>query len=94
MRPLRLALGVTTSVISVPDRRSLALACPGPRLLQLPELGTEHSRPRVLSADEIRIFWHGLDRADLPWDQRTRLALKFDLVTMLRSAELLGRAPR
>ena len=28
--------------------------------------------------------------ADLPWDRKTRLALKFELVTMLRSAELLG----
>jgi integrase len=26
----------------------------------------------------------------LPWDRRTRLALKFELVTMLRSRELLG----
>ncbi len=45
----------------------------------------EHPRTRVLSEDEIRIFWHGLDRNDLPWDRRTRLALKFELVTMLRS---------
>ena len=43
-----------------------------------------------LSANEIRIFWHGLDRDDLPWDRRTRLALKFELVTMLRSGELLA----
>ena len=47
-------------------------------------------RTRVLTEDEIRIFWHGLDRDDLPWDRRTRLALKFELVTMLRSRELLG----
>ena len=26
----------------------------------------------------------------MPWDRRTRLALKFELVTMLRSNELLG----
>ena len=44
---------------------------------------------RVLSEDEIRTLWHGLDRDDLPWDRRTRLALKFALVTMLRSGELL-----
>ena len=36
-----------------------------------------------------RTFWHGLDREDLPCDRRTRLALKFKLVTMLRSGELL-----
>jgi hypothetical protein len=43
----------------------------------------------VLSDNEIRVLWHGLDRADLPWDRRTRLALKFALVSMLRSGELL-----
>jgi integrase len=55
----------------------------------LPKLPKEHARERVLTEDEIRIFWHGLDRDDLPWDRRTRLALKFELVTMLRSGELL-----
>jgi hypothetical protein len=54
----------------------------------LPKLPKEHARKRVLSEDEIRTLWHGLDRDDLPWDRRTRLALKFELVTMLRSAEL------
>ncbi|MCK1337967.1 tyrosine-type recombinase/integrase [Bradyrhizobium sp. 38] len=58
--------------------------------INLPRLDPEHPRTRVLSEDEIRIFWHGLDRDDLPWDRRTRLALKFELVTMLRSRELLG----
>ncbi|KRR14590.1 integrase [Bradyrhizobium jicamae] len=57
--------------------------------VNLPKLDAEHARTRVLSADEIRIFWHGLDREDLPWDRKTRLALKFELVTMLRSGELL-----
>jgi integrase len=58
--------------------------------VNLPKLDPEHPRTRVLSVEEIRIFWHGLDREDLPWDRKTRLALKFELVTMLRSAELLG----
>jgi integrase len=58
--------------------------------VNLPKLDPEHPRTRVLSAEEIRIFWHGLDRDDLPWDRRTRLALKFELVTMLRSGELLA----
>lgn len=58
----------------------------------LEPLDAEHPRTRVLTEDEIRIFWHGLDREDLmtSWDRRTRLALKFELATMLRSAELLG----
>jgi integrase len=55
--------------------------------IDLPPLDDEHPRDRVLSEDEIRIFWHGLD--DMPWDRRTRLALNFALTTMLRSGELL-----
>ena len=58
--------------------------------INLPKLDPEHARTRVLSEDEIRVFWHGLDRDDLPWDRKTRLALKFELVTMLRSGELLA----
>ncbi len=58
--------------------------------VNLPKLDPEHPRTRVLSEDEIRIFWHGLDQDDLPWDRKTRLALKFELVTMLRSGELLA----
>lgn len=56
----------------------------------LPKLPKEHERERVLDADEIRTLWHGLDREDLPWDRTVRLAIKFALVTMLRSKELLG----
>jgi integrase len=58
--------------------------------LKLPKLPGEHARDRVLTSEEIKIFWLGLDRPDMPWDRRTRLALKFALTTMLRSAELLG----
>jgi integrase len=56
--------------------------------VNLPKLPAEMHRTRVLSEEEIRIFWRGLDRDDMPWDRKTRLALKFELVTMLRSAEL------
>jgi integrase len=57
--------------------------------VNLPPLPKEHPCTRVLSADEIRIFWHGVDRDDMAWDRRTRLALKFALTTMLRSGEML-----
>ena len=57
--------------------------------VNLPKLDDEHPKTRVLSEDEIRTLWHGLDREDMPWDRKTRLALKFALVTMLRSGELL-----
>jgi integrase len=50
----------------------------------------EQPRQRFLSEEEIRTLWHGLDRDDLHWDRRTRLAIKFALATMLRSVELLG----
>ena len=58
--------------------------------VNLPNLDPEHPRTRVLTEDEIRTFWRGLDCDDLPWDRKTRLALKFELVTMLRSGELLA----
>ena len=58
--------------------------------VNLPKPDPEHPRTRVLTEEEIRVFWHGLDRDDLPWDRKTRLALKFELVTMLRSGELLA----
>jgi integrase len=54
----------------------------------LPKLPKEHARERVLDENEIHVLWHGLDRADMPWDRRTRLAIKFMLVSMLRTAEL------
>ena len=57
--------------------------------INLPKLDEEHPRDRVLTEDEIRALWHGLDRNDLPWDRKTRLALRFALITMLRSGELL-----
>ena len=40
-----------------------------------------------MTEDEIRTLWHGLDREDMPWDRKTRLAIKFALTTMLRSGE-------
>jgi integrase len=64
-------------------------SCKG-RFDKLPKLRKEFPRTRVLTEDEIKTLWFGLDRDDLPYDRRTRLALKFALVTMLRSAELLG----
>jgi integrase len=58
--------------------------------VNLDDLDEEFARDRVLTEDEVRTLWHGLDRNDLPWLRTTRLALKFALVTMLRSRELLG----
>ena len=57
--------------------------------VNLPKLKRERPKTRVLSEDEIRTLWHGLDRNDLPWDRTTRLAIRFALCSMLRSNELL-----
>ncbi len=48
----------------------------------------EHQRDRVLSADEIRTFWNGLDEA--PMSAALKLVLKLELVTAQRKGELIG----
>lgn len=58
--------------------------------VNLPPLEKEPPRDRVLTEDEIRLLWRGLDRTDLPSDRITCLGIKFVLVTMLRSREMLG----
>jgi integrase len=57
--------------------------------VNLPPLDREPPRTRKLSPDEIRVLWHGLDRPNIVIDRRICLAIKFALVTMLRSVELL-----
>ncbi len=50
----------------------------------------ENQRDRVLSAEEIRIFWNGLDQA--PMNTAVKLVLKLQLVTAQRKGELVGAA--
>ena len=57
--------------------------------VNLPPLPREEPRKRKLTADEIRTLWHGLDRDDIAVDRRICLAIKFALVSMLRSVEML-----
>jgi len=45
-------------------------------------------RERVLTEEELRIFWRGLDRIDLPCERAVALALKMILVTARRPAEV------
>jgi integrase len=61
--------------------------------VNLAPLDPEVARKRVLSADEIRTLWWGLDRADIPCSCAIALALKFELVTMLRTQEFLKSQP-
>jgi len=56
----------------------------------LPPLDPAVERDRVLSAEEIRILWHGLDHPDVPCSRMVALGLKFELVTMLRTKEFLS----
>jgi len=54
----------------------------------LPKLDAETAKQRVLSPEEIRTLWWGLDDPNLPACRSIALALKFMLVTMLRSKEV------
>ena len=54
--------------------------------VNLPKLDEEYPRERVLSEAEIRTLWHGLGDDRLPWDRRTRLAIRFALTTALAAA--------
>ena len=59
----------------------------GSPCINLPELDKSPPRTRKLTMAEIRAFWTGLDRADLPCHRATALALKLQLATMMRSGE-------
>ncbi|MCK1661832.1 integrase arm-type DNA-binding domain-containing protein [Bradyrhizobium sp. 151] len=74
---------------------------PGRKLVQTNPLadldrrgGKEESRDRVLTDDEVRTLWWGLDHPDLPADREVALALKTILTTMVRpyQAALMKRS--
>lgn len=48
----------------------------------------ENRRDRLLSEDEIKAFWHGLDKASM--SESTKLALKLQLVTGQRKGEIVS----
>jgi integrase len=57
--------------------------------VNLEPLDREPPRTVKLAPGEIRILWHGLDRPDIAVDRKICLAIKFALVSMLRSVEML-----
>jgi integrase len=57
--------------------------------VNLPPLDEEPPRTRKLSPAEIAVLWRGLNRPDIVIDRRICLAIKFALVSMLRSVEML-----
>lgn len=62
----------------VPVSPCLAVRAPAP----------EQRRDRVLTTDEIRALWHGLDGAKMA--EGTKLALKLQLVTAQRKVEIVS----
>lgn len=52
--------------------------------------GKETSRKRVLSDDEIRTLWWGLEHPEVPCDRQVGLALKLVLTTMVRPYQAAG----
>jgi integrase len=52
--------------------------------------GREQSKDRVLTDDEIRKLWHGLDDKELPTSRSIALALKMVLATMARPGMVAG----
>jgi integrase len=88
-RHMRRALSGLYNWAADPEQDFVPVTCqPCIKLGKLKEYPAE----RFLSEAEIRTLWHGLDRPDLPWNRQTVLAIRFALVTMLRSRELLGIA--
>jgi integrase len=45
---------------------------------------------RVLTAEELRTFWFGVDHPDCPGNRLSKLALKLSLVTLLRTGECVS----
>jgi integrase len=64
--------------------RGIVFASPAVGIERLPET----ARNRVLSPQEIRSLWHGLDSAEM--NTRTALAIRFCLVTGQRRGEVAG----
>jgi integrase len=56
----------------------------------MPRRAKESSKERVLTDDELKTLWHGLDDPDLPAERPVALALRFILLTMARPGEVAG----
>jgi hypothetical protein len=50
----------------------------------------EHPDGRVLTAQELRKFWRGLDDPNCPGDKLSKLAYKLYLTTVLRGCEIVA----
>src|SRR5262249_16247112 len=52
--------------------------------------GKESKRDRVLTDDEIKTLWWGLDKEDVPADRSVCLAIRLILTTMVRPYQAAG----
>ena len=52
--------------------------------------GKERKRDRVLTDDEIRTLWYGLDKKDIPAERSVCLAIRLILTTMVRPYQAAG----
>lgn len=78
-------LGLLKQIFKFGVQRDILDASPA---VAIDKPGKEIRRDRVLSEDEIRTFWHGLDKAAISSDVRT--ALRLCLVTGQRRGEIAG----
>lgn len=77
-------LGVLARMFSFAAERGIIEDSPATRIRR----PSEKPRERVLTDEEIRLFWEGLDKLDAY--PTTKLALKFILVTGQRAGEVTG----
>jgi integrase len=77
------------------DKRKYVTVNPCPKLLEDDKAveNRDIEDGRVLTADELRTFWLGLDDSLRPGERLSKLALKLTLVTVLRSGEIV-KIPR
>ena len=78
-------LGLLKQVFKFGVQRDIIDASPA---VAIDKPAKEKRRDRVLSEDEIKAFWYGLDKASMSED--VRIALKLCLVTVQRRAEVSG----
>ena len=79
--------GLISSIFSFAIDAGVAEANPCHRLKKR---GAERSRRRVLSDDEIRLFWHGIIRQQAPTPRPAGLVLQLALLTLTRIGEAAG----
>lgn len=59
-------------------------------LADMPRRAKERPRDRVLTDDELRTLWQGLDAPEMPGARSVALALRLILLTMARPGEVAG----